>query len=111
MYGTIARLRVKPGGASDLAAITSTYEELGVPGFVASHLYQADGDPDELWMAVIFVDRESYRLNAEDPAQDVRYREMRALLTADPEWHDGHIISSAGTGATTGGPGSAGGGF
>ena len=33
------------------------------------------------------------------------------LLTADPEWHDGHIISTAGTGATTGGPGAAGGGF
>ena len=111
MYGTVARLRVKPGGAADLAAITSTYEELGVPGFVASHLYQADADPDELWMSVIFVDRESYRLNAEDPAQDVRYREMRALLLADPEWHDGHIISTAGTGATTGGPGAAGGGF
>lgn len=111
MYGTIARVRVKPGGAADLAAITSEYEALGVPGFVASYLYQADGDPDELWMSVIFVDRESYRLNAEDPAQDVRYREMRALLVADPEWHDGHIISTAGTGATAGGPSAAGGGF
>ena len=31
--------------------------------------------------------------HAEDPAQDVRYREMRELLAADPEWHDGEIVS------------------
>lgn len=111
MYGTIARLRVKPGAAADLAELLAGYEELGVPGFVASYLYEAEGDADEFWLSVIFVDRDSYRLNAEDPAQDVRYREMRALLEADPEWHDGNIISTAGSGATTGGPGGAGGGF
>jgi hypothetical protein len=111
MYGTIARLRARPGAAADLASITSGYEELAVPGFVSSHLYQADGDDDEFWMAVVFVDRESYLLNAQDPAQDARYREMRALLAADPEWHDGQIVATAGTGATTGGPGAAGGGF
>ena len=110
MYGTIARVRVKPGRAEDLRALTAQYDELGIPGFVASYLYQAEGSPDELWLAVIFVDRESYRLNAGDPAQDARYREMRALLEADPEWHDGAIIGTAGTGATTG-RGGAGGGF
>lgn len=110
MYGTIARVRVKPGRVEDLRALVTEYDDLGIPGFVASFLYQADADPDELWLAVAFVDRESYRLNAEDPAQDKRYREMRDLLEADPEWHDGAIIGTTGTGATTG-RGGAGGGF
>ena len=29
--------------------------------------------------------------NADDPAQHERYVAMRALLAADPEWHDGAI--------------------
>ncbi len=44
-------------------------------------------------VARVFTDREAYRRNADDPAQDARYREMRALLAADPEWHDGEIVS------------------
>ena len=32
--------------------------------------------------------------NADSPAQDARYRQFRALLEADPEWHDGEIVLS-----------------
>jgi hypothetical protein len=31
--------------------------------------------------------------NADDPVQDADYREYRALMEADPEWHDGEIES------------------
>lgn len=110
MYGTIARVRVKPGRADHLRALTAQYDQLGIPGFVAAYLYQAEGDPSELWLAVVFLDRESYRRNAADPAQGQRYREMRELLEADPEWHDGQIIGAAVTGGTAG-RGGAGGGF
>ena len=40
----------------------------------------------------IFEDRASYDKNANDPAQHERYTAMRALLEADPEWHDGMIM-------------------
>ena len=94
MYGTIARLRALPGSAEKLLALNEGYEGLEVPGFVATYVYRSDSDPDEYWMAVVFADRETYRRNADDPAQDVRYRELRALLATDPEWHDGEIISA-----------------
>jgi quinol monooxygenase YgiN len=93
MYGTIARLRALPGSVDRLRALSEGYEALDIPGFVASYVYRSDADPDEYWMAVVFADRDAYRRNADDPAQDARYRGMRALLAADPEWHDGEVVS------------------
>ena len=110
MYGTIARLRVKPGRMDDLIHETRSFENLDVPGFEATYLLGADTDENEAWIVALFVDRDSYRFNAESPEQDARYRRMRALLEADPEWHDGEIIATAGIGDTTG-RGGAGGGF
>ena len=108
MYGTIARLRVKPDRMDELIHLTRSFEHADVPGFVASYLVGADADINEAWLVALFVDRDSYRINAESPEQDARYREMRALLDADPEWHDGEIVATTGTGSTTG---RAGGGF
>lgn len=93
MYGTVARLRVRPGMGDRLQALQAEYEGLEVPGFIASYVYRSDAGPDEYWLAVVFQDRESYRRNAEAPEQDARFREMRELLAADPEWHDGEIVS------------------
>lgn len=95
MYGTVARMRAKPGSAEQLRALAAEYEDLEVPGFVASYVYQLDADENDFYMAVVFEDRESYRRNAEDPAQDARYRRMRALLELDPKWHDGEIVYSS----------------
>jgi hypothetical protein len=53
-----------------------------------------DRDPNELYMAVAFKDKESYVANARDPKQDERFRKMREFLAADPDWHDGEIIAS-----------------
>ena len=106
MYGTIARLQVRHEASEDVAELLREYGDLAVPGFVASYLYRSDDDPQEHWLTVLFVDRESYHLNAEDPAQDARYRRLREFLDADPEWHDGEIVAMTGTGATTGGAGS-----
>jgi quinol monooxygenase YgiN len=94
MYGTVARLRVKPEATDQLTAVMKEYEDVDVPGFVASYVYRLDGSDNEYMMAVVFEDQDSYRRNAEDPAQDERYRRMRELLESDPEWHDGEIVWS-----------------
>lgn len=96
MYGTVARLQVLPGKVEELRALMNGRDvrERQMKGFVTSTIYQADGDPDELWLAVAFESREAYHANAGDPAQDVEYRKMRALLAVDPEWHDGEIVDS-----------------
>lgn len=94
MYGTVARMRLKPGMEAKLKEDMAQYERLKIPGFVSTMVYRMDNDSNELYMAVAFKDKESYVGNAQDPNQDERFGKMRALLAADPEWHDGEIIAS-----------------
>jgi heme-degrading monooxygenase HmoA len=98
MYGTVARLRVKPGMAEQFATISARNEDVPIPGFIGTYVYRMDKDSNEFYLVVMFDDRASYRRNAEDPAQDRRYREMRETLAEDPDWHDGEIAwASSGT--------------
>ena len=92
MYGTVARFRVKPGMEDRLMEISKEYEALDIPGFVGEQVYRMDRDRNEYIMAVIFDSKESYVKNAQDPAQDARYRKWRELLENDPEWNDGEIV-------------------
>jgi heme-degrading monooxygenase HmoA len=93
MYGTVARMRVKPGAESQLREQMKDYEALKIPGFVTTYVYQMDSDPNEYYMAVIFDSKDAYRANAESPEQDTRYREMLQSLQSPPEWHDGEIVA------------------
>jgi quinol monooxygenase YgiN len=93
MYGTIARMKVKKGALEELRKMETGRQADGVMG---SLVFQSDGEADELWMVAIFRDKESYFANADSPEQDEEYNRLRALLTADPEWHDGEIVFSEG---------------
>ncbi len=93
MYGTVARLRLMPGKEADLLAEMKAYDELKVDGAIASALYRADAGGEEYWMAVVFESKEKYRANADSPEQDQRFQKLRALLAADPEWHDGEVLA------------------
>lgn len=91
MYGTVARLTIKPGNE---AAVTRMGQEMSaqIPGLVSEYVYRTDANPNELYLVVIFESEEAYRDNANSPQQHARYEQYRALLAADPEWHDGHVI-------------------
>jgi heme-degrading monooxygenase HmoA len=93
MYGTVARMKVKPENVDKLREI---FEAQGsrrtIPGYVTSYVLH-ENDTDDHWLFVVFENRESYDRNADDPAQDADYQEFRALMEADPEWHDGEIES------------------
>ena len=67
MYGTIARLKVKPDHVEALQRLTANYDDLEVPGFVGTHVYRMDADETEFYLVVLFEDRETYRKNADDP--------------------------------------------
>jgi len=95
MYGTVARLRVKPDHRQQLQALNDEWTQgrgRQVDGFVASHVLHPDNRPDELLLVAVFRDRDSYRANASDPEQDRWYRQMREHLEADPEWTDGELV-------------------
>ncbi len=92
MYGTVARFQVKPDAELRLADEMRAFERANVPGALATYLYRMDTEPSVYYMAVLFADKASYVANAESPQQDARYRKVRELLTADPEWHDGEVV-------------------
>src|SRR5262245_53528713 len=94
MYGTIARFRIKPGMEQRLSDEMKRYESLSIPGYVGSFVFRMDTDQNVFYMPVVFDSKESYDKNADDPAQDARFREFMELLEGEPEWHDGEIIYS-----------------
>ena len=93
MYGTVARMRLKPGAEAELARLAREHIP-GTPGLVFEHVYRLDAEPDVVVLAVGFESKEAYRANAESPEQHARYEQYRALLAAEPEWNDGEIVDS-----------------
>ena len=96
MYGTIFRMRVKPGqeqGVVDLFKDWETERKPSVKGAVGGFLFKPDDTSDELIGIAVFQDRASYSANADDPEQDRWYRRLRELLTADPAWEDGGYVA------------------
>jgi quinol monooxygenase YgiN len=92
MYGTIARMKLKPGGAEKLGELMKEYEGITIPGSVMTYVYRMDKDPNEFYMSVVFEDKASYVKNADDPAQNERFIKMMEFLEGEPEWHDGEIV-------------------
>ncbi|MBE2184550.1 MAG: antibiotic biosynthesis monooxygenase, partial [Anaerolineae bacterium] len=45
MYGTVAKLRVKPGQLEAFKAWAEVAESRPVPGFISTTIYQMDSDP------------------------------------------------------------------
>ncbi len=93
MYGTVARLTIKPGKLEDLKKMGREMSAQ-IPGLVSEYVYRTDANPDELYLVAIFESEQAYRTNAASPEQHARYEHYRALLAADPEWHDGHIVDA-----------------
>jgi len=89
MFGTVFHMQVKPGKKQELLSILTTDDGRAPGGMMAAYAYDAGGD--DVWGAAVFADEKSYRANAASPEQDAEYQRMRALLVADPEWHDGTI--------------------
>lgn len=96
MYGTVAKLRLKPGMLEKFRQLGTEQAGAAMEGFIGERIYQMDADPNELYMVVWFTDKAAYQKNAASPGQDKRYQELRALLATDPEWHDGEVIFATG---------------
>jgi heme-degrading monooxygenase HmoA len=94
MYGTVARMRLKPGQEQKLKEISDrqNQEAANEKGYVGELVYKLDKGGNEYILAVVFEDKDSYVANANDPEQHKRYMEYRELLDADPEWNDGEIV-------------------
>jgi len=97
MFGTVARMRAKPGMESKLEELSRQFESRHVDGWLSTTIYRAKENPNEFWLSVVFRDEASYTKNADDPVQDRWFREMMQMLEAEPEWHDGEVVHAAHT--------------
>src|SRR5438552_17926598 len=98
MYGTVARMKIKPGMEAEMKAFGQQWTEQRkgqVKGAIGGYIYQLDADPTTMIMAVVFEDKASYHANAQDPAQRAEYQPLRALLTEHPGWEDGESIGTS----------------
>ncbi len=95
MYGTVARLRLKPGKEAEFQQLSKVFEEAKIPGLVAEYVYRMDANANELYLVAMFTDKAAYERNASSPEQHARFLQMMALLEGEPEWHDGEVIFAA----------------
>ena len=93
MFGTVARMKFKPGSFEKMQDLMKGFEERQVKGFVFNAVYRSKSDPDEVWLVVGFEDEASYRANAENPQTDQMAQQYQPLMAAAPEWHDGEIVT------------------
>ena len=92
MYGSVPRWRVKDGMQNALEQLAEELLRERPTGSRAVYLYRSDADPMEYWVVGVFESKDAYASNSNTPEQDARYRRLRALMDADPEWHDGEIV-------------------
>ena len=93
MYGTVAKMSLKPGSFEKVQDLMKGFEERQVKGFVFNAVFRSKSDPDEVWLVVGFDDEASYRANAEDPQTDQMSQRYQEFMAAPPDWHDGEIVS------------------
>src|SRR5438552_8283441 len=102
MFGTVAKMKFKPGAYEKMQDLMKAQEDRQAKGFVFTTAFRSQADPDEIWLVVGFEDEASYRANASDPETDKMAQSYQQLMAAPPEWHDGEIVSmnSSGVKAT-----------
>lgn len=99
MYGTVARLRARPGAEHLIVAqinalrTNNAADSPRMAGWLSTALHQASRDPRELYLVVAFEDEATYRKNAALPTQHDWYIRLRGCLEEDPEWIDGGILT------------------
>ena len=89
MFGSVFKMRPKAGKAAELRQVMMGNSRRP-KGMITAYLLSED-TAGNVWGVAVFEDEKMYRDNAADPAQGEQYQEFRALLEADPEWHDGAI--------------------
>ncbi len=93
MFGSIAKVKLKPGAFEKMFDLTkSNIEGRPVKGRVFNAVFRSQSDSDEIWSVVGFEDEATYRANANNPQTSEVAEQLKQLMAAPPEWHDGEIV-------------------
>lgn len=90
MYGTIFKLKVKPGHVEDL--IDSMTSSPTPTGAIAFFIMNPDNQDNDLIAVAVFESKEAYISNANRPEQHEAFLDMMTHLQKEPEWIDGKYI-------------------
>lgn len=88
MFGTVARIRIKPGKEDDLRRIAGEITDADPPGFVRNYVLRSKDDPQEIWLVALFDSEQAYYDNASRPETNAQYERWMELTEGQPEWHD-----------------------
>ena len=91
LYGTIAKMKLKPNAEEKIMQLMDDSNEPR-EGHVATSVFKSDTDSNVHFVTTIFESKSAYKKFADSPEQTKRFHQMRELLAADPEWHDGEVI-------------------
>lgn len=94
MYGTVARMKTKPGTEKQLLALNDS--GTSIPGMVFQHVFRLDEGENDYYLVVGFESKEAYVANANSPEMHEMYLAYMELLDAEPKWHDGEVVFSSG---------------
>jgi len=86
MYGTIFRMRIKPGEQENTTALLKDRTNQGIAGAISAYLMIPDNSPDELVGVAVFEDKTAYTAKTNDPTQHEAFSKFRACLLEDSEW-------------------------
>lgn len=95
MYGTVARIKLKPGSLDKLLGVIAEMDREWAPkieGDRGGLVFQLDKDENTIMLVAIFENKELYLANADNPEQDKWYRRMAEHFDGEPEWNDGQIV-------------------
>tara|TARA_B100001013_G_C24294455_1_gene318181 strand:+ start:147 stop:440 length:294 start_codon:yes stop_codon:yes gene_type:complete len=90
MYGTIFKMKVKPGHEDQLLSILDSPEKQP-DGAVAWFLMNPDSESEWIGVAV-FDSKESHLANANNPEQHEMFLKMMEHLESEPTWTDGEYL-------------------
>lgn len=90
MYGSLARMQVRPAGWDALRWLADAGRQpRGRGGLMVLRM---DRDPSEAYALAIAESEAAYRALSEIPEMHAAYVGRRRWLESDPEWHDGTIV-------------------
>lgn len=92
MFGTLGWMKARPGKLEELKAHLGDPQAAAMRGYHGSYLLVAE-EGDEVRVAVMYEDKDSYFEMVHDPRTDANYQRLLTLVEGEPTWTDGEWIA------------------
>jgi heme-degrading monooxygenase HmoA len=94
VFGTLGRMKVKPGKRDDVVAFMMDPAGSSMPGYRGTYVLLPE-EGDEAIVAVMYEDKDAYFAMVHDPRVDENFGRLMELLEGEPEWTDGEWIAAS----------------